>query len=97
MSYPLQQPAGYGASGMLPVDYRLDPRVPAPRPLWKTWLFSILLSLIPFVGSSIAVIYVYTRKRPDAFDGGKAFGATMVYALYLIIPVVIVAAIVWIM
>lgn len=51
----------------------------APRPWWRTWLISSLLTLIPIVGAGMAIVYVHTRKRPSDYDAGEAAVSALVY------------------
>lgn len=45
------------------------------RPAWKTILVAGLLHVIPFLGSGVAAVYVYTHNDPDAFHPGAAIMA----------------------
>ncbi len=80
---PAQQPYGmapYGGYG-------------APRSGTKTFFVAGLLSLIPFVGFGMAAIYYYTKQQPNAFDGGKAAGATFVAAIAALVVAGIIYAV----
>ena len=54
-----------------------------PRHWLKTAAVSLLLLLVPFVGGSISLIYIYDRDNPARFSFGRAFVATVLQFVYL--------------
>jgi formate-dependent nitrite reductase membrane component NrfD len=64
------------------------------RPLWKTWLVSILLTIVPIVGSAMAIVYIYSRKRPHEYVAGQAALAGLILILNVIVLALIVYAVI---
>lgn len=62
-----------------------------PRPAWRTFLFSVLLTLIPAVGPGISTVYVDRRDNPESFDFTRAF----ITALIQLVAIAVVALLVW--
>jgi hypothetical protein len=102
MSHNPNWPTPYAPEATTPAGYQVGPpSYPAPSPYrqrprsWgKTFIVSILLTLLPFVGSAMAPIYIYTRKHPELYDGWAAFAAVMLYVLNLLIVAGIIGLIV---
>ncbi|MFT4041483.1 MAG: hypothetical protein QM692_25085 [Thermomicrobiales bacterium] len=76
-SYPYPPVSGYG---MAPYLYGQS-----PRPFWKTFVFGLLLTLIPFVGAGMAVVYIYTRNRPNDYNAGEAALAGLMLFVFALI------------
>lgn len=64
------------------------------RAWWKTFLVSVLLCLVPFVGWSMATHYVMTHDNPEAYAPGKAASAGFFLILFSFAATMIVALIV---
>ncbi|MEZ4562612.1 MAG: hypothetical protein R2853_07730 [Thermomicrobiales bacterium] len=77
----------YPGYGMAPYLYPQQPRA-----FWKTWLVSLLLTIIPLVGSAMAIVYIYTRRRPQEYEAGQAALAGLIFIVNIIILAVIVYA-----
>lgn len=64
------------------------------RRTWgKTFLVSVLLLLLPFVGWSMATHYVMTRDDPNAYAPKQAAAAGAVLFVFIVIVYVIVGII----
>lgn len=86
--YPTTYQQGYGVA-----PYGGYGGYGAPRSGTKTFFIAGLLSLIPFVGVGMAAIYYFTKQQPDAFDGGKAAGASFVAGIASLVVAVIIVAV----
>lgn len=69
------------------------PAVSVSRPWWKTFLFGVLLMLVPFVGWSLATHYVMTHDDPAAYAPKKAASAGVLLFVFMIIGYVLVGII----
>ncbi len=90
------QPSGVTSGYPAHAGYGMAPYLYAqqPRTFWKTWIVSLLLTIIPIVGSGMAIVYIYTRKRPHEYDGGEAAVAGLILLLNIIILAVVVYAVI---
>lgn len=63
-----------------------------PRTVWRTFLFSALLFLIPVVGPGISAVYVDRRNDPERFSVTQA----LVTSLIQLVAVAVLAIILWV-
>ncbi len=80
---PLPPPAPPWPGGAVPAPSGWQVPPARPRHWLKTAVVSLLLLLVPFVGGSISLIYIYDRDNPARFSLGRAFVATVLQFVYL--------------
>lgn len=86
-----QHPQPYGGQGGPLYPYQPMPQ--PPRHWFRTFAFSMLMLLIPFFGSYFSLIYIYDRDEPHRFSIGRAFVASLIQFLYMVIVVAAVFAV----